>query len=587
MTLGLLSVSLALPSYVAFIHLTQDKSDSIKLQTNDAAKFIAERIGSEIDDKIGDLRRLDNLLSAGKNAAELIATDPDILVISKYVLTAANPRRVYTQYLMPPDKKAQFNPDFLANDEKSLLPRLKTVFQGQALLLTRAKGLNHPVWFLAYPIEEGDTVIAVITAYLSTDLFEQALDTENYTIYFLDSDHRVLLHSDNKDTIADNGFHNHPMAQLLLEQDAESGASSYHNSADRKEYFGGFAKLDFGKTAAIVEIEKGKAFASLHRLRIIAATIAIAVAILALYLVNLFSKTISEPVRKLKYAADAIRTGNYHVRLVPTARDEIGDLTQAFNEMAIGLDEREKLKGALSKFVNPDIAERAAKGEIRLGGERKHATIFFSDIRSFTTISEKLAPEAVVEFLNEYMTIMVKIINAHGGIVDKFIGDAIMAVWGLPEARPDDAVNAVSAALAMRQALLEFNKDRGSDERPVIKIGCGLNSGFVLAGQIGSDDRLDYTVIGDAVNLASRIEALNKPFLTDILISEDTYELVKERFDCVPMQRIKVKGKTQPVKIYAVLRAKNDSTGPAGIRALRELLGLETETQWEREMIKK
>ncbi|HNL11042.1 MAG TPA: adenylate/guanylate cyclase domain-containing protein, partial [Turneriella sp.] len=121
----------------------------------------------------------------------------------------------------------------------------------------------------------------------------------------------------------------------------------------------------------------------------------------------------------------------------------------------------------------------------------------------------------------------------------------------------------------------EFNKGRGSAKKPLIKIGCGLNTGAVLAGQIGSEDRLDYTVIGDAVNLASRVESLNKPFGTDILISQDTYNIVKGEFDCEPMQKIKVKGKSQPQQIYAVIRKKSDKTGPKNLKELRKLLGID------------
>ena len=195
--------------------------------------------------------------------------------------------------------------------------------------------------------------------------------------------------------------------------------------------------------------------------------------------------------------------------------------------MGIGLEEREKMKDAFGKFVNKEVAEQVLRGELRLGGERKEAAILFSDIRSFTAISERLEPEEVVEFLNEYMTRMVNCVNNTNGVVDKFIGDAIMAIWGAPVSHGNDIENAVNAALMMRHELTIFNQSRGGPRKPVIKIGCGINDGPVLAGQIGSEDRMEYTVIGDAVNLASRIESLTKPFGVDILISQDAYERVK------------------------------------------------------------
>jgi len=214
------------------------------------------------------------------------------------------------------------------------------------------------------------------------------------------------------------------------------------------------------------------------------------------------------------------------------------------------------------------------KNELKLGGERKTAAVFFSDIRSFTAISENLQPEEVVDFLNEYMSVMVDCVNKTNGVVDKFIGDAIMAVWGTPISRGNDTANAVEGALMMREALKKFNKGRGSAKKPVINIGCGINTGPVLAGQIGSHDRMEYTVIGDTVNLASRIESLNKPFCTDILISSDSYNLVKDIYLCEPMEKISVKGKKDPQQIYAVISRKNDSNGPKTLKELREYVGI-------------
>ena len=171
------------------------------------------------------------------------------------------------------------------------------------------------------------------------------------------------------------------------------------------------------------------------------------------------------------------------------------------------------------------------------------------------------------------MTSMVACVNQTHGIVDKFIGDAIMAVWGVPSSNGNDTENAVNGALMMRKALAEFNKGRGGPRKPIIKCGSGINTGDIIAGQIGSIERMEYTCIGDAVNLASRIEGLNKPFKTDILISEFSYSLIKDIFNVVPMKKIIVKGKAQPQQIYAVLGRRDDPSAPAHIDELRALLG--------------
>ena len=139
----------------------------------------------------------------------------------------------------------------------------------------------------------------------------------------------------------------------------------------------------------------------------------------------------------------------------------------------------------------------------------------------------------------------------------------------------NDTENSINGALMMRKALIEFNKGRGGDRKPIIKIGCGINTGPVLAGQIGSNERMEYTVIGDTVNLASRIESLNKPFGTDVLISHDTYNQIKNIFRVEPMQKIKVKGKSEPQQIYAVLGRIDDPSSPRTLDEMRKMVGIE------------
>jgi adenylate cyclase len=236
-----------------------------------------------------------------------------------------------------------------------------------------------------------------------------------------------------------------------------------------------------------------------------------------------------------------------------------------------------------ARFTNRDLVERSLRGEVALGGEGKLATIFFSDIRSFTAISEKLKPTEVVGFLNEYMTRMVECVNKTGGVVDKYIGDSIMAVWGAPDTSGSaarDAMNCVRTALMMRRNLREFNKGRGGDKKPVIRIGCGINTGPVVAGQIGSNSRMEYTVIGDTVNTASRTEALNKPLHTDILITEDTWHLVGKELITEEMPPIMVKGKEKPVRMFAVVNLKVNRPDipqprPVNLRDLRKILSLD------------
>ena len=196
--------------------------------------------------------------------------------------------------------------------------------------------------------------------------------------------------------------------------------------------------------------------------------------------------------------------------------DELEDLAIGFNRMVDGLKERDNLRTTFGKYMTSSVMDHLLAGKVALGGESLRVTILFSDIRSFTTISESMDPQHLVALLNEYFTEMVSIVMDEGGVVDKYIGDAIMAVFGAPVPKPEDAVNAVRAAVRMRRALRTLNErlDIARDIAP-LRTGIGIHTGEVVAGNIGSERRMEYTVIGDAVNLASRLESSTKELGVD------------------------------------------------------------------------
>lgn len=211
-----------------------------------------------------------------------------------------------------------------------------------------------------------------------------------------------------------------------------------------------------------------------------------------------------------------------------------------------------KIKMAFSKYVSKDVVEEILKNEsaIELRGQKLNMTVFFSDIRGFTEFSEKMDPVELSELLNRYFTPMSAIITRNQGTIDKYIGDAIMAMFGAPINYKDHAVKACAAALECVAALQNLNTEFTEKNWPRIEIGIGINTGLMNVGNIGSETIQNYTVIGDNVNLASRLEALNKTFGTHIIISEYTYKIIKDRFKCRELGQVNVKGKKEPVRIY-------------------------------------
>jgi adenylate cyclase len=212
-----------------------------------------------------------------------------------------------------------------------------------------------------------------------------------------------------------------------------------------------------------------------------------------------------------------------------------------------------RLKNTMSRYLNRELTERLlSEGEQVLGGKIQEVTILFSDIRSFTTIAERSGARETVSMLNDYFSVMVEILFKHKGILDKYIGDAMMALFGTPFTTPQDADNAVAAAVEMMHALKEFNTGRLHSHEP-IHIGIGINTGEVVAGNIGSPKRMDYTVIGDGVNLGSRLEGTNKYYGTQILVSEFTKQRLAEPHVWRELDLIRVKGKAQPIAVFEVL----------------------------------
>lgn len=229
----------------------------------------------------------------------------------------------------------------------------------------------------------------------------------------------------------------------------------------------------------------------------------------------------------------------------------IGDL--GWKYFVEGRDKR-LIKKMFSRYVSKDVFEQlvANPSLAALGGARRRMTVLFSDIRGFTTMSEKGTPEDVVAQLNHLFTRMVDVVFRHRGTVDKFVGDMVMALYGAPLDDEDHADHAVQTALAMIGALQEMNVEWQSQGKPTLDIGIGINTGDMVAGNIGSDTIMSYTVIGDAVNLGARLESLNKDYGTRIIISESTRAALKGRYDIHPLGEVVVKGKTRPVAIFEV-----------------------------------
>lgn len=342
--------------------------------------------------------------------------------------------------------------------------------------------------------------------------------------------------------------------------------------------------IEWPKTDALKSIDT-----VINNLLIFTIVLTMAVIFLSLFL----SRSFLKPLAILKEGTDALSKKIFAKKIEIKTNDEFEDLGSAFNSMAEDLNrfyeiEKEKqktLKTAFGQYAGSHMVEDVLKsGKVKLGGERKYITVLFSDIQNFTTISEKLEPEVLVKYLNQYLTAMTDIVIKHGGTIDKYIGDAILAFWGAPITSEDHAYKACLAAEEMIATLKEIQKDLNKNELPELNIRIGINTGGSLVGNVGSEQRLSYTVIGDVVNLAARLESLNKQYGTNVMISHSTCLEIKSYKPIVrELDKVIVKGKTEGVKIYEFIALKNevDHQRKTIVKDYAKALELYRERKWE------
>lgn len=547
------------------------KENNIKINEILSLKVKSDLHSMKQDVHITASAILRNPNSVNAIAKELFEEDQNFLLIGAYDVSL-NPKfeALNDEFLQKYDYQKAEVKGLL----RTIQPKLKKAFSGTTVIWNASPHFRHPILCLSFPLSESKDTHTILVTLVKLDSLLDAFQTSGPVETFLVSeDGSVLAHPDAKVVLSGINLNDLPIVERMKKSTVDNGQFRYE-AKDGVSYLGSFKKLGLGGVGVISQVREAKIFEEVNNIQKRNVYILIVSLALSFIVVYIFAKSLSTPILKLVDASEEIRRGNYHIELHATTHDEIGTLTKSFVSMGRGLEEREKLKDSFGRFVNQDIAELAAKGKLSIGGQRKYCTIFFSDIRSFTAISEKLQPEEVVEFLNQYMTEMVKCVQDTGGTVDKFIGDAIMATWGALRDSKQHAKSSVEAALRMREKLIEFNEGRGSVKKPIIQIGCGINTGYVIAGQIGSANKMEYTVIGDSVNLASRVESLNKETQTDILITETTYQEIKSDYHVLSMGEIELKGKSKAQKVYAVLGRKTDPNYPKNLSELQKLVGI-------------
>ena len=277
----------------------------------------------------------------------------------------------------------------------------------------------------------------------------------------------------------------------------------------------------------------------------------LAVSIVAAVGLALFvSRSVAAPLGDVERAMDRVGRGELDTQAPVVSHDEIGSVAEGFNRMVAGLRERERIRETFGKYVSPEVRDEILAGRVTLSGQMREVTVLFSDLRDFTPWVESHPPDEVIRDINAYFTLMEGAIRAHGGLVVQFIGDEIEAVFGAPVADPRHADHAVATALEMCRRLEHWNETRRDAGATMLRHGIGIHTGEVLAAAIGSPERLSYALVGDPVNLASRIQSLTKDVGGVVLVSGETVRRLKEPVELEPLPAVRVKGRMAEVEVF-------------------------------------
>ncbi|GHU08959.1 adenylate/guanylate cyclase domain-containing protein [Spirochaetia bacterium] len=460
---------------------------------------------------------------------------------------------------------------------------------GEVLMLNAAPFFGTGLLSLFFP-QTGGAVIVLISSAELEKVFAHRETGNGQVSYMVNGDGALLIHHDRALVMTGADMKNDPFVRSILES-ADQSRQSLYTDENGGRYFGAYEKLSVVNAAVATVIPYDTVLRGINMAILRIVILSTAVLIISILIIIMFSGTLSKPLGLLTTAAAKIEQGIYTLEISPKRRkdkvsrdkinrsDEIGVLTESFIAMAHGLANFEK-------FTNKTIVRLARYGRLTRTGTGRQAAICFMLIRDFNESSKGLPAGEIVEFVNEFLARMVPCISVTGGVVDKFLtqdGVVVMALWGAAESAGSaekDTMNCIRSALMMRAVLRCYNQERHFDNSrtiwkstPVIKMGCGINIGEVVAGQMGSDERMEYTVIGDAVNLAARIEGPNDLFDTDILITENVWNMIGSALITKEMPGLEVKGKEQPLRVFTVINVKDREESVTIMKILEKLPG--------------
>ena len=448
----------------------------------------------------------------------------------------------------------------------------KKSFSGLSTLINASQGFQEPIICISIPpLEEDDDItndvilVIMIKLEIILDAFKKSGITETFMV---SGDGTVIAHHDPKLLLGGKNLIESPIVRGMLSSQTTNGQQSFEGE-DGRRYLGSFQKLKyrFSNIGIISTIPEDKAFEAVYEIQERNIYIMIISLCTSLVVIVIFAKSLSSPILSLLDETVKISKGMFKLNIQRTTNDEVGILTDYFITMAKGLEEREKVKSILGSMIDPVVVQEAMNDLVALKrGSEKTITAFFSDVAGFSNISEQLKSVDLASLLNEYLSAMTLILQKHNGVLDKYIGDAIVGIFGAPVDVPNHSIKACHASLQMINKLTDLREywiknNLYSKEAQEMDVRIGLNTGPAKVGFMGTDNMGSFTMMGDTVNLAARLEAAGKDYGVNILISEMIKDNIQNEFFIRELDLVRVKGKNEPVKLYELISTSSDIPG--------------------------
>ena len=545
---------------------TEARVDDMNLQN---VRVTGSKVKTDIAAILDKATQMVVILQSESNPEKYInlffKNDPDFLLLGLYRREEErlNPIKLILN-------KEYLNEYQLKNEDlESIITLNKSVFErsfeGEPILYNASPGAKEPVFALSFPQTDGDKQ-DIIIAVIKLDKIQSAFKKSGITeIFLVNGDGLVIAHDDAKVLFTSANFSELPIVDQMLKSNIANGKKTY-KGADNKDYIGAYQKIGFANSGVISVVEEERAMESVYKIQSMNIKIMIIGVSLALIVVFIMAKTISNPILLLLSATVEIAKGNFKVKIKPSTKDEVGLLTEYFVTMGEGLEEREKVKSILGNMIDPVVVGEAMKDMNALKrGSEKQITAFFSDVAGFSTISEELTSVDLAALLNEYLSAMTLILKKYNGVLDKYIGDAIVGIFNAPVDVPNHSLSAAMASIEMIAKLRDLREywtknNLYTKEAREMDVRIGLNVGLAKVGFMGTDALASYTMMGDTVNLAARLEAAGKDYGVNILISESMNKEVGKELFTRGLDLVRVKGKNEPVKLFELIGTQSDIT---------------------------